>query len=470
MKPFLADDFFLETETAKKLFLEYAKDLPIFDYHCHLSAQEIAENKRFRDMTELWLDGDHYKWRVLRANGIDESFITGNAPSKEKFMKWAQTVSFTIGNPLYHWSHLELKRYFSIDLPLNESSAEMIWNQCNELLLQDDFTARRLIERSNVRGLCTTDDPLDDLTYHKQIEEDSSFNVIVLPTFRPDGALEIEKDSFRQWVASLKMITKKTLNSFSEFVEALEQRVDYFHQHGCRLSDHGLDSPFYAEVTEDEVDHIYLKALKGEGLSPLEVIQYKTALLKALGMFYAKRDWAMQLHIGAIRSTNTKKLNSVGPHTGFDSIADFNYADDLAKLLDSLDLIECLPKTIIYNLNPRDNYMIASMVGNFQESIPGKIQYGTAWWFNDQKNGIEDQLRVLANTGLLPRFIGMLTDSRSFISYPRHEYFRRIVCNLIGNWVENGEYPADFTVLKEIIQQICYDNVLSYLGIDVKDS
>lgn len=465
LKAFLSEDFMLETETAKKLYLDYAKDMPIFDYHCHLSAKEIAENKNFSNLTEIWLDGDHYKWRALRANGVDESYISGKRSPKEKFFKWAETIPYAIGNPLYHWTHLELSRYFGIEGPLNEDNAEAIWNTCNELLQQEEFTPRRLIEKSNVNGLCTTDDPLDDLAYHKQLKEEESFDVLVLPTFRPDGALDIHKASFGEWVSRLQVITEQSTETFSEFVKALEKRVQYFHDAGCKLSDHGLDTPFYQEATDEEINMIYVKGIKGESLTLTETIQYKTAVLKVLGKLYTDYGWAMQLHIGALRDTNTKMFNRIGPNTGFDSIADFTYAQDLASLLNALDVNNHLPKTIIYNLNPRDNYMIASMIGNFQEKVPGKIQFGTAWWFNDQRDGMEEQLKVLANTGLLPQFIGMLTDSRSFLSYTRHEYFRRIFCNRLGHWVEHGEYPADYKMLKKIIEKVCYKNIVLYLEI-----
>lgn len=466
MTAFLSEDFLLETDTAKQLFHQTANGLPIFDYHCHLSAKEIAENRRFANLTEIWLEGDHYKWRLMRANGIPEDYISGEANPFDKFMAWAKTIPYAIGNPIYHWTHLELQRYFGMDEPLSEQNAEQVWEQCNQLLQGDDFSTRSLLLRSNVIGLCTTDDPLDDLRYHKQLREDEQFPILVLPTFRPDGALSIEHSTFTEWMDRLQQITKQPIGTFRQLVDALAERVTYFHHLGCRLADHGLDSKFYEQATIEEVNLIFQKGLRAEKLTAREVVKYKTALLLELGRLYKKHNWAMQLHIGALRNTNTKALLSMGINAGFDSIADFTYAQDLASLLDSLCAEDQLPKTVIYNLNPRDNYMIASLVGNFQEEIPGKIQFGTAWWFNDHIDGMEEQLKALANTGLLPRFIGMLTDSRSFLSFTRHEYFRRILCNLIGNWVESGQYPATVTLLQEIIEKICYKNILAYLEID----
>lgn len=466
MKAFMDEDFLLETETAKKLYHEYAADMPIFDYHCHLTAKEIAENRSFANMTEIWLDGDHYKWRALRSNGVPEELVTGEAEDKEKFFKWAETVPYTLGNPLYHWTHLELKRYFNFSKTFSAKTAEEAWKHCNQLLQTEEFTAKELIRKSNVKGLCTTDDPLDDLAYHKKIKEDPAFNIHVLPTFRPDGALNVESGEFKNWSEKLSGLTGIEMSSFENFKKGLAARVQYFHDAGCRLSDHGLDSNFYIEADPDELNHIFNKGLSNEALSKKEIIQYKTAVLKELGKLYHEKGWAMQLHIGALRAVNTKMLERVGPNTGYDSIADFTYAEDLSKLMNAMAYEDSLPKTIIYNLNPRDNYMIGSMIGNFQEEMPGKIQFGTAWWFGDQRDGMVDQIKVLANTGLLSRFVGMLTDSRSFLSYTRHEYFRRILCNVIGGWVENGEYPADFEMLEEIIKDICYRNIDNYLAIE----
>ncbi|WP_261134288.1 glucuronate isomerase [Bacillus sp. Marseille-Q3570] len=466
MKAFMDEDFLLETYVAKTLYHEYAKDMPIFDYHCHLSAKEIAENVSFSNMTEIWLNEDHYKWRALRSNGISEEYITGNQTDKAKFDKWAEMVPYLIGNPLYHWTHLELKRYFGITVPLNKETADGIWEQCNTVLRGKRFTAQELINRSNVKALCTTDDPLDDLRYHKQLQENDQFQVKVLPTFRPDDALNIEKESFSDFVGQLADVTGILIQSFDGLVDGLESRVEYFHQAGCRLSDHSLETEFYLEADADEINSIFKRRLSGQALTQADATKYKTAVLRALGTIYSEREWAMQLHIGGLRNNNTLKMEMLGPDKGFDSMGDFNYAEDLSRLLDSLEYSNSLPKTILYNLNPRDNYMLGSMIGNFQGERPGKIQFGPAWWFNDQRDGMEEQMKVLANVGLLSRFVGMLTDSRSLLSYTRHEYFRRILCNLIGNWVENGEYPEDYGTLGEIVKDICYNNIENYLAIE----
>lgn len=466
MKAFMDKDFLLETETAKTLYHNFAKDMPIIDYHCHLSAKEIAENKTFSNLTEIWLKEDHYKWRALRSNGVDEKWVTGDGEEREKFNKWAETVPYLLGNPLYHWTHLELKRVFNVEKTLNPVTADEIWNHCNELLGTSSFTAQELIKSFNVDSLCTTDDPLDDLKYHKKIQENVNLNVKVLPTFRPDGALTVESPSFYEWIGKLEELSNIQIDSFSNLVKAIETRVDYFNKAGCRLSDHGLDSNFYLEASEEEVNAIFLKGLANKALNNEEKIQYKTAMLKSLGKLYRQYGWAMQLHIGAIRNNNTRMFEKIGSNTGFDSIADFTYAADLSHLLDSLNADNSLPKSIIYNLNPRDNYMIASMVGNFQGEVPGKIQFGTAWWFNDQRNGMVDQINVLANCGMLSNFVGMLTDSRSLLSFTRHEYFRRILCNVIGEWVEKGEYPEDIEILGNIVKNICYFNIKNYLELN----
>ena len=466
MKAFMDEQFLLKTETAQKLYHEYAKDMPIIDYHCHLSAKEIAEDKVFANLHEIWLEGDHYKWRALRANGVEERFITGDATDKEKFDKWAATVPYTLGNPLFHWTSLELRRYFGLEKQLSKETADEIWEHCNKLLQTKEFTARSLIQKSNVQVICTTDDPIDDLQYHKSIQMDDSFPVKVLPTFRPDGALGIELDTFSEWVQKLEKASGQTVYTFSDFLSGLHKRVAFFHEAGCRLSDHGLDSSFYKEFQQTDIEIIFQKGLNNSPLSEEEVVQFKTATMIELGKMYAQKGWAMQLHIGAIRNNNKRMLRVAGPNTGFDSINDFSYASDLSNLLNALDYTDELPKTIIYNLNPRDNYMVGTMVGNFQGNVPGKIQFGTAWWFGDQRDGMLEQLKVLSNTGLLARFIGMLTDSRSFLSYIRHEYFRRILCDLIGDWVETGEYPPDFELLEKIIKDICYNNVQNYLSIE----
>ncbi|SET16032.1 glucuronate isomerase [Salinibacillus kushneri] len=465
MKTFMDDNFLLETETAKTLYHDYIKHMPIFDYHCHLTAKEIAEDKRFSNITEMWLGGDHYKWRMLRAKGISEDFITGNKSDKEKFIKWAETVPHLIGNPLFHWTYLELRRCFGITDILNHENAEDIWEKCNYEIQKDSFSTRSIIKQFNVRGLCTTDDPLDDLHYHKEIKEDDSFDVKVLPTFRPDKALNIHLEEFSDWVHRLEDVSGLSIDDYDSFLDAIASRVDYFHEVGCRLSDHGLDSPFFEQVTIEEARQIFKKAMKRQSINDKEAIQFRTGILTFLGKLYADKGWAMQLHIGGLRNTNTKMIEKIGPNTGFESMADFTYADDLVSFLDELEKTDELPKTIIYNLNPRDNYMVASMAGNFQGNISGKIQFGTAWWFNDHKDGMENQIKTLANVGMLTKFVGMLTDSRSLLSYTRHEYFRRILCNILGHWVENGEIPNDMDWNGKILQDIAFNNICRYLNL-----
>lgn len=468
MKPFMDENFLLETETAKKLYHDFAKDMPIFDFHCHLSPKEIAENKRYSSITEIWLGGDHYKWRAMRSNGVTEDFMTGDQPAREKFERWAEVVPYTIGNPLYHWTHLELKRYFGIEETLSPRTSEMIWNRTNELLGTEEFTARELMKRSNVKGICTTDDPIDDLRYHQAIKEDKEFDIKVLPTFRPDKSINIEKTGFAEWVNELSKVVGFEIKTYTALKLALTERINYFHEVGCRVSDHGIDSVVFAEATDEELNGIFQRGLDGEKLSEAELKAYKGKVLQHLGREYANHGWTMQLHIGALRNNSTRMFNTLGPDTGFDSIGDELFAKDLSKLLDSLDATDELPKTILYCLNPRDNYVLGTMIGAFQGGgIPGKIQFGSGWWFCDQRDGMEDQMKALANLGLLSRFVGMLTDSRSFLSYTRHEYFRRILCNLIGRWVENGEYPADFEMLGTIVQGICYNNAANYFGIEL---
>lgn len=466
MKVFMNEDFLLDTQTAAKLYHEFAEDMPIFDYHCHISPQEIAENKKYRNITELWLGGDHYKWRTMRMNGVDEKYITGDGDDKEKFLKWAETLQNCMGNPLYHWTHLELRRYFGIQELLSSKTAESIWERCNAMLKQEDFTARNLIRRSNVKVVCTTDDPVDSLEYHKTLAEDKTFDVKVLPAFRPDKSINIEKDGFIPWLLNLEKITDTKITTFQALKNALISRLEFFHQAGCRISDHALDPLIFQEGTEEEASIIFKKALEGEALTPGEVAVYKAQVLIFLGRQYRRLGWVMQLHIGTLRNTNSRMLKKLGPDTGFDSIGDWTFASELASLLDSLDKTDELPKTILYHLNPRDNEILGTIMGCFQGgSIPGKVQFGSAWWFNDQKDGMEKQLTTLANLGLLSRFVGMLTDSRSFLSYIRHEYFRRILCNILGNWVEKGEIPDDMELLGKLVQDICYNNAESYFGI-----
>ncbi len=468
MKAFMDENFLLDNETAIVLYHDHAKKMPIFDYHNHLSAKEIAENKEFENITEVWLGHDHYKWRAMRSNGISEDYITGSKNDKDKFMKWAQTIPYCIGNPLYHWTHLELRRYFGIDDLLNEKTADKIWDACNTKLKDKSFTARSLIEAFNVKVLCTTDDPVDDLKYHRDIKADDTFNIVVLPTFRPDKALGIEKEGFRDWINKLSEAVGYKINSYNDLVKALKERIDYFHQIGCRLSDHALEPIVFNKGRISDVEQSFIKALREETLSQNEIMQYKTAVFLELGKQYRQLNWTMQLHIGTIRNNNEGMMKLLGPDSGFDAIGDYTFADALSKSLNELDKNDNLPKTIIYCLNPRDNYVIGSIIGCFQSGdIPGKIQFGSGWWFNDQRDGMTEQMKALANLGLLSRFVGMLTDSRSFLSFTRHEYFRRILCNLIGTWVESGEFPRDMELLGGIVEDICYNNAYGYFGIEV---
>lgn len=468
MKEFLNDNFLLNSEAAVELYHNYAKEMPIFDYHCHLNPEEIANDKSFRNITEIWLGGDHYKWRAMRSNGVDEKYITGDASDYDKFIAWAKTVPYCIGNPLYHWSHLELKRFFGIDLIINEENADEIWERANELLKQKEFTAKQLIKNSNVKALCTTDDAIDTLEFHKKIREDKEFNVKVYPALRPDKGINIQNDTFVPWMKALSEISEVKIENYGDFINALELRVEYFHQEGCRLSDHGLDKLFYKESTDEEANEIFAKAMKGEALSNDEVDKYKTRTLLNLAKMYNKRNWTMQLHIGALRNNNSRMFKVLGPDTGYDSINDGNIAEALSKLLNEIDKTNELPRTILYCLNPNDNYLLGTMIGNFQGGgIPGKIQFGSGWWFNDQKDGMKDQMSALANLGLLRRFVGMVTDSRSFISYTRHEYFRRVLCDLVGSWADAGEAPNDIDLLGKMIQEICFLNAKEYFGVDI---
>ena len=466
MKAFMDENFLLTNETAVKLYHNEAKDMPIYDYHCHLSPKEIWEDKKYKNITEVWLYGDHYKWRAMRSKGIDEAYITGDADDYEKFKAWARTMPYAIGNPLYHWTHLELRRYFGIDALLNEENADTIWEEANAKLCGDGFSARDLIKKSNVKLICTTDDPTDSLDYHRKIRESGELEAKVLPTFRPDKGVEIRKEGFQDWVKKLAEVCQKSIHTYNDFLAALEERVHLFHSEGCRLSDHAFDYVPYNEASYEEVAEIFASALKNEEIGLAEEEKYKTYTLRFCGRLYAKLGWTMQLHIGAMRNNNRRMFDKLGPDTGFDSINDYSIAYPLSRLMDSLDREDTLPKTILYTLNPKDNYVLGTMLGNFQGGgVPGKIQFGSAWWFNDQKDGMIEQMKALANLGLLSRFVGMLTDSRSFLSYPRHEYFRRILCNLIGEWVENGEFPNDMKLLGTIVRGISFDNAKAYFGL-----
>ncbi|OMF38648.1 glucuronate isomerase [Paenibacillus sp. FSL H8-0548] len=467
MKPFMDDNFLLSSETAVRLYHDFAKDMPIIDYHCHLSPQQIFENTSFNNLTEAWLYGDHYKWRALRANGVEERYITGGegVSDYERFVEWAKTVPQTIGNPLYQWSHLELRRYFGVYELINEKNAPAIWEQVNAKLVSGQFKARDLIKMSNVEVICTTDDPVDSLEYHIAIKELKDFNVQVLPSFRPDKALEINRSTFLEWVSKLGAAASSEINSYDALLDALAARVKFFDEVGCKVSDHALDYVAYAETTKADAAAIFAKALNGETVTLEEEKQYKTYTLLFLGRLYAERGWAMQFHINAARNNSSRMFDKLGPDTGFDSINDSAVAYPLAKLLDALDSDDALPKTIVYSLNAKDNDVLGSIIGSFQGGgVPGKIQLGSAWWFNDTKNGMLDQMNALANLGLLSRFVGMLTDSRSFLSYTRHEYFRRLLCNLLGEWVENGEAPQDMELLGDMVQNISYRNAKAYFG------
>lgn len=464
MKQFMDEDFLLSTETAKRLYREYAKDLPIIDYHCHISPQEIAEDKKFSNITEVWLGGDHYKWRQMRSNGVEERYITGDATDREKFQKWAETLEMAIGNPLYHWSHLELQRYFGYMGALNGDTAEEVWNLCNEKLQKT--SARQLILDSNVEMLATTDDPIDDLHYHEQIAADPTFNVKVLPAWRPDRAVAIEKTDYNDYIELLAGAAGMKITSVADLKAALSNRMEYFNERGCCISDHGLEYVMYAPASEERVEQIFAKKQSGADLTWDEQAQFKTSLLVYLGREYHRLNWVMQLHYGVKRNNDQKRFERLGADTGFDSISTSAPINEMSDFLNALAYTEELPKTIIYSLNPIDNAAIGTIIGCFQTAeAVGKIQHGTAWWFNDNKTGMQDQMTSLANLGLLGNFIGMLTDSRSFLSYTRHEYFRRIACELIGNWVENGEYPNDEKSLRKIVEGISYRNAKRYFEI-----
>lgn len=461
---FMDEDFLLTNQTAKTLFHDYAKDMPIIDYHCHLSPQEIYENKTYRNLTDVWLGGDHYKWRAMRANGIEEQYVTGGASDYDKFLAYARTMPVMLGNPLYHWSHLELRRYFGVADILNERSAPAIWAKVNAQLNAGGFGARDLIVKSKVEAVCTTDDPADSLEYHLKLREEEP-RFAVLPAFRPDKGLEINRAGFREWIGKLEQASGRAIGDYGQFLTALEARVDFFHSVGGRVSDHALDYVPWAETTQEEAARIFAKAMNGEAVSLEEENQYKTFTLLFLGRLYAERGWAMQYHMNAARNNNTPMFRKLGADTGFDSMNDSPIARPLARLLDALNRDNALPKTILYSLNPTQNAVIAASIGCFQGGgVPGKIQFGSAWWFNDTKEGMIAQMKTLADMGLLGRFVGMLTDSRSFLSYTRHEYFRRILCNLLGEWAENGEVPDDMELLGETVRNVSYRNAKAYFG------
>ena len=464
--PFLKDDFLLTTDTARKLYFGAAADMPIIDYHCHVSPREIYEDKRFSNITELWLSGDHYKWRLMRANGVEERYITGDADPYEKFFKFAQLMSKAIGNPMYHWCHLELKKYFGYEGILSADTAKEVWDLCERKMKDESMSVRGIIKQSNVAFIGTTDDPIDSLEYHKLIAEDDSFKTVVAPSFRPDKALNIDKAGWREYIAKLSEVSGVEITDLDSLKRALSKRIDHFAAHGCRASDHGLDFMVYAERSEDEINEVIRRGLAGEKISPFEAGPLKTELLVHCAKEYVRVGFAMQLHYNCLRNPNSAMFAKIGPDTGFDCIGPDNGSRRLAMLLDRLYREDKLPRTVIYSLDASDNAFIDTIIGAFQGTeVAGKLQHGSAWWFNDHKQGMRDQLISLANLSLLGNFIGMLTDSRSFLSYTRHEYFRRILCGLIGEWVENGEYPDDMASLTAIVRDICYNNAKKYFGL-----
>ncbi len=467
MAPFLSEDFDLQTKTAKILYHDHAERMPIYDYHSHLPAERIATDHRFDNLAQIWLCNDHYKWRAMRANGVAEQYITGGATDYEKFKKWARTVPYTLCNPLYLWTHLELKRYFGIEKLLNPESAREIYDKCAEMLKSPEYNARNLMRKMNVRVCCTTNDPLESLEHHQKLRDDN-FEVKIVPTWRPDRAITVENtESLNGWIDKLTELTNIEVADYSSYLEALNKRHDFFHSMGCRLSDHGLETAYAAEYTASEIASIFQKIRSHQELNTSEQLKFKSAMLVELALMDHEKGWVQQLHLGALRNVNTRLLRAIGADAGCDLIGDFPVAESLAKFLDRLDIQNKLPKTILYNLNGRDSELLAAMVGGFQDgSVPGKIQYGPAWWFCDTKDGIERQIKALSNMGLLSRFVGMVTDSRSFLSYPRHEYFRRILCNLLGNGVASGEIPEDMNLLGGMVEDICFNNAAEYFNID----
>ena len=466
MKNFLDENFLLSNKTAEKLYHSYAKQMPIIDYHCHLLPQQIAEDHQFKNITEAWLSGDHYKWRAMRTNGIDEAFCTGNKPDQEKFQEWAKTVPYTLRNPLYHWTHLELSRYFGINKILNQDSAAAIYEESTALIQKPEFSVKNLLRKMNVALVCTTDDPIDDLAFHEKIKNDG-FEIPILPAFRPDNAMNVASpEKFNQYVKKLQAVTNISISSFDDYLYALQNRHDFFADAGCGVSDHGLEEIYAEDFTGSEIDTIFDKIHGGKELNEIEQKKFKSAMLIHFAEWDHEKGWAQQFHLGALRNNNSRMLQQLGPDTGWDSIGDFSQGRALSKFLGKLDSDNKLAKTILYNLNPADNELMATMIGNFNDgSMPGKIQYGAAWWFLDQKDGMVKQMNALSNMGLLSRFVGMLTDSRSFLSFPRHEYFRRLLCNLFGEEIERGELPNDEEWIGKVIQDICYRNARNYFNL-----
>ncbi len=469
---FIHDDFLLDTEQARVLFHEYAKNLPIIDYHCHLQPAQVGTNTQFKNLYDVWLAGDHYKWRAMRANGVNERYCTGDASDWEKFEKWCETVPYTLRNPLYHWTHLELRKPFGItDRLLDGSSAKRTWDECNEMLATPEFRARGLMAQANVKVVCTTDDPIDDLAHHKAAAADASFNALMLPTWRPDRAMAVENAAeYNRYLDRLGAVSDCDIQTFADLRQALQRRHDYFHEAGCRLSDHGLETVYAADYTEADINTIFAKVRSGRELEQEEIEKFQSAMLVEFALQDHAKGWVQQFHIGAIRNNNPRLYRTIGPDTGFDSIGDANYAKPLAKFLGRLDKDDRLAKTILYNLNPRDNEMIGTMIGNFQDgSIAGKIQFGSGWWFLDQMDGMTRQIEALSQLGLLSRFVGMLTDSRSFLSYSRHEYFRRILCGILGRDMAQGLVPDDTRMVGKMISDISYHNAKNYFPFNVPE-
>ncbi|TXK49126.1 glucuronate isomerase [Pontibacter qinzhouensis] len=460
---FLDENFILKTKTAQKLYHEHAKHMPIIDYHCHLPPEDIASDRKFKNLTEIWLYGDHYKWRAMRTNGIDEKYCTGDADDYAKFEKWAETVPYTMRNPLYHWTHMELKRPFGVEKILKPETAREIYDSCTAMLQTDEFSVRGILKKMNVKVICTTDDPADSLEHHQKIKADD-FGIKVLPTYRADKAMAPEADGYAEYLQKLEKASGVAINNFQGLKDALKQRHDFFHEQGGRLSDHGLETIYAADYTDEEINSIFDKILSKQEISGEELLKFKSAMLVFLALMDHEKGWTQQFHLGALRNNNKRMMRELGPDTGFDSIGDFDIAQPLSKFLGKLDNNNQLAKTILYNLNPTQNEVFATMIGNFNDgSTPGKIQFGSGWWFLDQKDGMEKQMNALSNMGLLSRFVGMLTDSRSFLSYPRHDYFRRILCNLIGNDVENGELPeSELEWLGQMVEDICYNNANNF--------
>lgn len=465
MNHFMDKDFLLDTPTAKKLFHEYCEDLPICDYHCHLSPKEIYENEAPADISQLWLSGDHYKWRAMRSCGVSEEYCTGSRTGREKFQKFAYALQYAIGNPLYHWAHIELQKYFGVNTPLSARTADEIYDRANEAMAKGDFRPQSLIMRSKVKVICTTDDPIDDLKYHKLLKEVDGFDCKVLPSYRPDKALNANLDGFTEYITKLGEVAGVEIKSYKDVIAALLKRADYFNEVGCRISDQSFDYVPYTVANDDEIEAIFTRAMNGEALTQAEVDAYRTKIMLALGEKYHELGWAMEIHIGAMRNNNTAMFEKLGADVGFDSVGDHNIAHTLSRFLDALNVKGKLPKTILFNLNNKDNVVLATMLGNFQsDEAESKIQFGPAWWFLDTMDGMRDQMKTLGNLGILGKFVGMETDSRSFTSYGRHDYFRRILCALIGRWVEDGWYANDEEMLGEIVQGISYNNAMKYFN------